>query len=87
MRKKRVWTPDERVSMETALRSYTAGGAYAGYMDEVTGSLEPGKCADFAVLSNNPFEVDPDRLSREVRVEMTFVEGALAYRRDTDPGI
>ena len=75
-----AWIPEERMRLGHALLAHTYGGAVAGFMEGETGSLAVGKRADFVVLSNNPFEVVPDHLLEEVRVEMTFVDGILAFK-------
>ncbi len=79
------WNPEERLDLATALRAHTWGGALAGGWEAETGSLDPGKFGDFIVLSRDPFEVAPEALGREVRVDLTFVDGILAHRRDDSP--
>jgi len=54
-----VLGPSERISVETAMRTITLGAAYTLKMDHLVGSIEPGKHADFAVLEEDPTEVDP----------------------------
>ena len=75
-----AWIPEERMRMGHALAAHTYGSAAAGFMEGETGSLAVGKRADFVVLSESPFEVGPENLLEEVRVEMTFVDGTLAYK-------
>ncbi len=70
--------PDEAVTFEEALRWYTLGGAYAAFAEDELGSLEPGKWADFVVLSDDPFGVDPADLGT-VRVRSTYVGGRLVH--------
>ena len=77
-----AWNPQERLALESALRAHTWGGAMAAGWESETGSLEAGKCADFVVLSGDPFQVDPEELGRGLLVDMTFVDGILAFRRD-----
>jgi predicted amidohydrolase YtcJ len=77
-----VWNPQERMELDAVLRAHTWGGAIAAGTEDHTGSLEPGKAADFIVLSSNPFEMDPERFPYELRVDLTYVDGVLAYRRD-----
>lgn len=72
------WVPEERISLEETLRAYTSGSARAGFSDGFTGTLEEGKYADLVVLSDNVFGMDPKAV-RTVRVEMTVVEGTVAY--------
>ncbi len=76
------WLPDERLSLDSALRAHTWGGARAGGLDGRTGSLDPGKVADLVALSENPFRVPAEELCHRIEVDMTFVDGVLAYRRD-----
>ncbi len=76
------WLPDERLSLDSALRAHTWGGARAGGLDARTGSLEAGKVADLVALSHNPFQVPPEELYERIQVDMTFVDGVLAYRRE-----
>jgi hypothetical protein len=72
--------PEESLTAAEALRAYTMGGALATEDEGNRGSLEVGKWADLAVLSDNPLAVDPRELT-EIRVDMTFVGGKLAYER------
>lgn len=52
----------ERLTVDEALRGYTYGSAYAGFEENDKGSLELGKLADFLVLSDDPYKVDPSQL-------------------------
>lgn len=56
------------------LRAYTWANAYAGFQEDHAGTLEVGKLADFVVLSENLFEIDPSTIA-DVRVLMTVVGG------------
>ena len=76
----KVYTPEERVSIETALAAYTRGGAYAAFSDDKVGTLEPGKQADLAVLSQNLLEVAPQSIARTQVLE-TWVGGHRVYER------
>jgi predicted amidohydrolase YtcJ len=77
----RDWNPgkNQAVSLETAIRAYTLNGAYASFEENVKGSIEEGKLADFVVLSENLFEIDPKRIG-EVQVLLTVVGGREVYR-------
>ena len=57
----RVWGPEQRVSVEEALRLYTLHGAYASFEEKEKGSIEVGKLADLVVLGADPAAVDPPR--------------------------
>ena len=72
--------PEEAVTPLEALRMYTINSAYAMNRDHEAGSLEKGKRADIAVLSQDPTTVDP-RFIQEVLVERTYVDGQLLYER------
>ena len=74
------WVPEQRIDVETALKAYTSSAAWASFTDELTGSLSPGRLADIAVLSENPFTVPSERLL-EVRVDRTIVGGREVYSR------
>lgn len=75
------WFPDQRISMEEALRAYTYATAYANFEEEVKGSLTPGKVADVAVLSQDLLEIDPSEIL-DTEVVYTIIGGKIAYQRD-----
>ena len=68
----------EAITAEEALRAYTWGSAYASKAEHVKGSVEVGKLADFAVLSEDPTAVSPDRIAG-LEVIATIVGGVLRY--------
>jgi hypothetical protein len=68
----------EAITAEEALRAYTRGSAYASKAEHVKGSVEVGKLADFAVLSEDPTAVGPDRIAG-LEVIATIVDGVLRY--------
>jgi predicted amidohydrolase YtcJ len=75
-----VYVPDERLAIEDAVRAYTRGSAYAAFSDDRVGTLEVGKLADMAVLSQDIFSADPLTIGK-TRVTMTMVGGKIVYRR------
>ena len=70
--------PDNRASLHESLRSYTAEGAYAGFMEDKTGVLKVGMLADVVVLSADLEKTDPAEL-RNVRVRVTVSDGRVVY--------
>jgi predicted amidohydrolase YtcJ len=72
------WVPEQKISVEEALRAYTSGSAYAEFTDLEKGRLKAGYLADFVVLSEDPFEVSPERLE-EIRPVLTVVGGRVVY--------
>jgi predicted amidohydrolase YtcJ len=78
------WYPAQKLSREEALKSWTLDGAYAAFEENQKGSLEPGKLADFLVLSTNIMEAPaPEILS--TKVWMTFVGGKLVHQDAASP--
>lgn len=71
-----VVAPGERIGVERALRAVTIDAAYVLGKERELGSLEPGKHADFAVLEQDPFEVDP-RAIRDIPIWGTVLGGRL----------
>lgn len=74
------WFPDERISVEDALRAYTYCSAYANFEEESKGSLKVGKLADLTVLSKNLLEIDPKDLLT-VETLYTIVDGKIVYEK------
>ena len=74
--KGRVLGAPEKISAYDALRAVTLGAAFQMHMDHEIGSLEAGKRADFAVLEEDPLQVDPMRI-RDIGVWGTVLGGAL----------
>ena len=70
------WIPEQKISVKEAVHAYTVGSAFAESQDEAKGSLEVGKLADFAVLSEDIFHLDPVKIEN-VKVEVTAVGGEL----------
>ena len=68
----------ERITVEEAIRCYTANSAYAEGVESDKGTITPGKLADFVVLEENPLEIDPSKIA-EIAVSMTVVDGRTVY--------
>jgi predicted amidohydrolase YtcJ len=71
--------PEEKISVMDAIKIYTTHSSYAGFEEDLKGSIEVGKKADFAVLRQNPLTVDEDFL-KDIQVDMTIVNGKVAYQ-------
>jgi len=76
----RVFYPDQRMSREEALRSYTINGAYAAFQEDILGSLTPGKLADIVVLSKDIMTVPEDDILK-AEVLYTIVGGKILYEK------
>lgn len=72
------WIPEERVDLATMLAAYTIGGAYAGFEERESGSLEAGKLADLVVLDRNLFTTPAGEIS-ETTVLLTLFEGRTVH--------
>lgn len=72
------WLPEQKISVEETIKAYTWGSAYAEFTDNEKGILEVGKLADFVVLSEDIFSIDPVKI-REVKVTLTVVNGKVVY--------
>ncbi len=75
------WLPEQKITVEEALRCYTFNNAWGVFREEKLGTLEPGKYADFVVLSENLFEIDPTTI-RDVKVLRTIIGGIEQYHSE-----
>lgn len=75
------WYPEQRLSVEEAIWGFTGGVAYAGGASDEQGKLAPGYLADIAVLSDDPFKVDPSALHR-IGAEITLLEGKVVWEKE-----
>jgi len=75
-----LFFPDQRMSREEALRSYTINGAYAAFQEDILGSLTPEKLADITVLSKDIMTV-PEGEILETEVLYTIVGGKIVYKK------
>jgi predicted amidohydrolase YtcJ len=69
--------PGEGIGLADAIHAFTMGSAFVNHLDE-TGSVEPGKLADLAVIDRNLFDHPVEEIA-EARVELTLVEGAVVH--------
>jgi hypothetical protein len=74
------WIPEQKISLEEAIRGFTINGAYAGFAEKIKGSIETGKLADLVVLDKNFFEIKPDEI-QNAKVIMTVMNGEIVFRR------
>jgi predicted amidohydrolase YtcJ len=79
MRWGEVWVPEERISVNEAFAMHTTTASWVGFEENEKGSLETGKLADIAVLAEDPFEIQPEKI-KDLKVEMTLVGGEVKYQ-------
>ena len=74
----RVWGPNQRISVDEALKVCTMNGAYASFEENIKGSITTGKLADFVILAEDPHDVDPDQI-KNIEIVRTVVGGTTMY--------
>ena len=75
-----VFAPEERLTMEEAIRGYTRNGAHITFEEGVKGTLEPGMLADMIVLSDDLLTIDSEQIL-DVLIETTIVGGRVVFER------
>ncbi len=72
------WMPEQRMTREEALKSWTLDGAYAAFEENRKGSVTPGKFADFVMWSRDIMEISPEEIL-EIKAVMTVVGGEIVH--------
>jgi len=75
------WVPEQKITVEEALRAYTLAGAYASFEEADKGSIEPGKLADIVILDRDLTAI-PAAEIRDAAVAVTIIDGRIAYERE-----
>jgi predicted amidohydrolase YtcJ len=78
------WLPEQRLSLDDAIKGYTLGAAFAGHRQQTEGSLEPGKFADLIVLDQDLFTIEPGKIAK-TQVLLTIVGGNVVYQSSAWP--
>jgi predicted amidohydrolase YtcJ len=74
------WIPEQKISVEDAVKCYTINSAYASFEENMKGSIEVGKLADLIVLSDDILTIDPVKI-KDVNVEMTVFDGNIIFTK------
>ena len=74
------WVPEQKITVEEALKAYTINAAYASFEEDLKGTLEPGKLADFVVLNRDITTIDPVEIW-DVKAQQTWVGGKKVFDR------
>jgi predicted amidohydrolase YtcJ len=74
------WMPEQKISIDEALRAYTVNNAYAMFMEGEIGRIAPGLRADIAVLSDDIFSIAPEKIG-DVSVDLTLFDGRVVYEK------
>ena len=74
------WVPEQKITVAEAVEAYTLGSAYASFDEKIKGSIEAGKLADIAVLSDDIFKIKPEEIEK-VKVVITIFDGKVIYEK------
>jgi predicted amidohydrolase YtcJ len=74
------WVPEQKITVAEAVEAYTLGSAYASFDEKIKGSIEVGKLADIAVLSDDIFKIKPEEIEK-AKVVVTIFDGRVIYER------
>ena len=74
------WIPEEKLTVEEALRAYTIDAAYASFEENIKGRLEAGKLADFVIIDRDLTVIQPETI-RDAEVVMTVVGGKVVFEK------
>ena len=74
------WVPAQKITVEEALRAYTAGSAFASYEEKEKGTLEVGKLADLVMIDRDLTTIAPETI-RDAKVVLTVVGGKAVFER------
>lgn len=77
---KQGWFPEQRISVEEAIKAYTINNAYAAFEDSIRGSLEEGKLADITVFDRNLLKIPEDDILN-AEVSYTIIDGKIIFER------
>jgi predicted amidohydrolase YtcJ len=72
------WIPEQKISVEEAVRAYTVGSAFAEFQENRKGTITPGKLADIVMLSRDIFQIDPNEIE-DVKTMLTIIDGRVVY--------
>ena len=73
------WFPEQKISLEEAIKGYTLNAAFTEFAEYLKGSLEEGKLADMVILDQNLFEIPSEKIL-DTRVIMTILDGKIIYK-------
>ena len=73
-------SPEEAISVIDAIKIFTINAAYAGFEEDIKGSIEPGKLADLTVIHEDILTVESDAI-KDIQVDYTIVNGEIVYQR------
>ena len=72
------WIPEQRITVDEAVRAFTYGSAYAEFQENVKGTIEVGKLADLVIISDDIFTLNPIKI-KDARVLLTIMDGKVIF--------
>jgi predicted amidohydrolase YtcJ len=72
------WNPEQKLTLDEAVRAFTAGSAYAEFAERVKGTITPGKLADLVMLDRDLYQIPPPEIDK-ARVLLTIVDGRVVW--------
>jgi predicted amidohydrolase YtcJ len=72
------WVPEQKITLDEAVRAFTVGSAYAEFAEKVKGTITPGKLADLVMLNRDIYVSDPAEIDK-ARVVLTLVDGRIVW--------
>ena len=77
------WVPEQRITVQEAIKAYTLNNAFAAFEEDEKGSIQVGKLADLIVLSDDIMRCDPARIG-DAHVVMTVVGGKIVFEDNVE---
>jgi predicted amidohydrolase YtcJ len=74
----KVSGPEQRITVTEAIKTYTINGAWLDHMEDIKGSIEAGKLADFCIIDEDILTIDPHKI-KDIRILMTIAGGNVVY--------
>jgi len=74
------WYPAQKLTVEQALKCYTANNAFAGFQENILGKLKKGMLADFTVINQDLFSIAPEKI-RDAEIILTVINGKVVYKK------
>jgi predicted amidohydrolase YtcJ len=75
------WIPEQKITVDEAVRAYTIGSAYAEFADHVKGSFKPGMLADIVILDRDIYTIEPSQID-QAKVVTTIMDGRVVFERN-----
>jgi predicted amidohydrolase YtcJ len=72
------WNPEQKLSVDEAVRAFTVGSAYAEFAEKVKGTITPGKLADLVMLDRDLYQINPAEIDK-ARVLLTLMDGQVVW--------